>query len=198
MNSPNNRRGAERIRLSLDVKFLLRGQYESTGVLLDISENGLALLTDAKACEGDEIVMYPVGLGRLTGKIARTFEGGLGIAFTLSKLQRDSIKERIASLIDGTPYMRLTEDRQSLRLHMGIETEAFMHGETTPVLCTIINMSRTGCLVKCGAMPAIGSKIMIGALFGRVRRLESDGFAVEFERINSQAVAYQKPTARAA
>lgn len=198
MGGKKDRREGKRVRLSVDVRFLLRNEIESSGVLLDISELGLALLTEADANEGDEIIAYPDGLGRLAGKVARKFDGGIGVAFNLSQQQRRSMKDRIAALIGGSPYMRLTEDRRSLRVRVGIETEAFINDDRTPVACRLVEISKTGCLLKCAAKPVVGSKIMVGALRGRVCRLEADGFAVDFDRIDPRAASYRKCVEQAA
>lgn len=182
MGEDQDKRGAKRFALSVDVKFLLRGNVEGEGALLDISETGLALLADTIAYEGDEIVAYPEGLGRLAGRVVRVFDGGVGVALTLSRLQRESIRERIATVLDGAPYMRLSENRSHIRIRYNIETTARVEGEPNFFACTIVDMSKSGCLLRSDLKPEIGAIVSVGALSGEVIRLDDDMFAVRFQR----------------
>lgn len=180
MTDQEDRRGAKRFALSVDVKFLLRGSDEGAGMLLDISETGLALLSDAHAEEGDPIVVYPLGLGRIEGVVMRCFEGGVGIAFSLSQAQKESIKTRIEAALEGRTYMRLVEKRSDLRIRYNLETTAWIEGVDAPVACTIVDMSMSGCLLRSDAIPPVGAEVRVGALRGKVSRQIVDGFAVEF------------------
>lgn len=180
MSIEQERRGAKRFALSVDVKFLLRGVEEGSGLLLDISEIGLAMLSDVSASEGDSIVVYPLGLGRIEGEVVRLFEGGVGIAFALRDSQKESICERIEAALEGKPYMRLVEKRSDLRIRYNIETSAWLDDNNAPISCTIVDMSRSGCLLRAQEAPEIGVEVLIGALRGMVTRHVRDGFAVEF------------------
>ncbi len=193
----NERRSAPRFSLKIDCRFLLRGELESKGTLLDISTNGLAVITDSPAREGDHIVIYPDGVGRLTGQVARVFEAGFAVAFSLSESEKSMIGERIASVIAGVPYLRLSENRTSFRITYNIETSARLEnaGEFFP--CTIIDMSRAGCLLKSDVKPEIGERIVVGALRGLVRRHSDHGFAIEFLKM-SRAPQPREPADRVA
>lgn len=182
MGEGQDKRGARRFALSVDVKFLLRGSVEGEGALLDISETGLALLADTIAYEGDEIVAYPEGLGRLTGRVVRVFDGGVGVALTLSRLQRETIRERIATVLNGAPYLRLSENRSHIRIRYNIETTARIEGVREFFSCTIVDMSRSGCLLRSDMNPDIGAMVSVGALSGEVIRKEDGLFAVQFQQ----------------
>ncbi len=177
----------ERFALSVDLKFVLQGHVEAAGMLLDISESGLALISETPATEGDDIVVYPIGLGRLEGKVVRTFKGGMGVQFTLTPEQREIIKERLIAVLGGVPYMHISEKRSSSRVRHNIETYAYIDGEDEAVCCTIKDMSRTGCLLHSHIQPSIGSNVTLGALRGRVVRHVCEGFAMEFQRASSAA-----------
>lgn len=187
MNSIKERREAKRHKLSVDLKFLLRGEIEAVGVLLDISAGGLALFTDVEASIGDEIVVYPVGLGRLPGRVARKFKSGLGVELTLSGAQRQSIEERIAAALSGAPYFKLTERRSDLCVKYNLDTVAQVRGDDEPFRCTIVDMSRGGCRLRAEEQPPIGSKISVGALNGIVMRHMEKGFFVEFQKFSERS-----------
>lgn len=183
----DERRQAERFPLSVDLKFLLQGRHEATGMLLDISETGLALLSETPAEEGDDIVVYPIGLGRLAGKVVRAFDGGMGVQFALAKGQREIIRERLAAMLGGVPYMRLSEKRTSFRIRYNIDTHARIDGQDKTIACTIKDMSRSGCLLKADSQPPLGAEVTVGTLRGRIVRHIEDGFAMEFHSAAAQA-----------
>ncbi|MCK5746211.1 MAG: PilZ domain-containing protein [Oricola sp.] len=187
MTTNDERRNARRFALSVDVKFLLRGVDEGAGMLLDISETGLALLSDADAKENDPIVVYPLGLGRIEGTVVRRFEGGVGISFALSQSQKESLRTRIEAALEGRTYMRLVEKRSDLRIRYNIETTAWIEGLDAPAACTIVDMSKSGCLLRSEASPSVGADILVGALRGKVSRRVDDGFAVRFETVKNAA-----------
>jgi hypothetical protein len=188
-NAHDNRRETTRFPLSVDLKFLLRGSHEAIGMLLDISENGLALISETRAEEGDEIVVYPIGLGRLEGKVVRTFEGGMGVEFMLSESQRDIIRQRLKSVLGNIPYMRLKEKRSSVRIQYTIESYAYIESEEKAIACTIRDMSRSGCRLQSNVKPAVGAEVTIGTLQGLVVRHLDDGFAIEFKRLPHRSSA---------
>ena len=180
MKSHEERRASPRFELSSDVRFLLRGTGEGAGKLLNMSECGLALVAESDAQEGDEVVVYPDGIGRIPGQVARTFEGGFCVAFTLSETQKPTMKDRLAAAIRGLPYFRLSEQRSSVRIRHNVETHVRLGDRKELAPCVIVDLSRTGCRVKCDQRPAIGSHTVVGALYSRVTRHTKDGFAVEF------------------
>ncbi len=180
MGTHDERRGAKRHALSIDVKFLLRNAEERAGKLLDISEMGLALLTEMDAAEGDPIVVYPLGMGRIEGIVARRFDGGIGVSFVMSDSHRNTIRERIEAALDGKSYMRLVEKRSDLRIRYNIETTARLKDDKAPIICTIVDMSRSGCLLRAAEIPDLEEEVIIGALRGKVSRHVDGGFAVEF------------------
>lgn len=180
-STENERRRAKRHQYSTQAKFLLRGEYESVGTLLDVSEGGLALLTEANVEEGDDIVIYPEGLGRLAGKVVRLFHGGVGVAFSHSDAQRETVRKKIIQALKGAPYMRLSEQRSGVRIRYSLDTVVSIDGSRNAVACTIVDMSPSGCLLKCDAKPPIGVKVRVGMLEGRVSRYDDQGFAVEFQ-----------------
>lgn len=189
------RRGSPRFSLKIDCRFLLNGKIEGKGALLDISTSGLALVTDSDAKIGDAIIVYPEGVGRLEGKVMRVFNNGIGIAFELTVAQQESIGERIASVIAGAPYLRLSESRSSFRITYNIETAARLENAAEAFNCIIVDISKTGCLLKSDAKPEVGSRVIVGALRGVVRRHSPHGFALEFLK-NSRAAAADDNAAR--
>lgn len=182
MTDDDNRRTYKRREIDLGVRFISREDLETTGRVIDISEGGLAMKTDAAADLGDTIVAYPEGLGRLTGKVVRRFEGGVAIQFDLSDTQRAYLKKRIDSALNGETYIRLLENRAHKRIAVNLASEARLVESGAKFPCRIIDISESGAGISAAERPEIGLRIQIGSLKGKVCRHTEEGFAIEFAR----------------
>ncbi len=180
MSKKDNRRCFERTELGLTVRFVTREDLETTGELIDISEGGLAMLTETEAQVGDPVIAYPENLGRITGKVVRKFDGGVAIEFEMSEAQRDHLRKRIQSAVTGVPYIRLLENRKHKRITLNLDSEAHSECEGKSFKCQIADISETGSQIRAKVQPQIGTMMRIGSLRGRVRRHTNEGFAIEF------------------
>ncbi len=186
MASQSERRTAPRLKLGKQARFLYHQDFESDGRVQNISETGAAILSDAPVKIGDIVILYPDGMGRIPGEVARLFEGGFALSFILTKYQRSSMNQRIAMAQKGLPYFHLSDNRSAVRAKYNIKTRAKLESESESFDCTIIDLSSKGCRVRCERRPEIGVSLSVGALLSVVRRHTSDGFAVEFKRIRPQ------------
>lgn len=193
MTDDDNRRTYKRRELDLGVRFISREDLETTGRVIDISEGGLAMKTDAAADLGDTIVAYPEGLGRLTGKVIRRFEGGIAIHFDLSATQRAYLKKRIDSAMNGETYIRLLENRAHKRISVNLASEARLLDSGAKFPCRIIDISESGAGVSSDERPEIGLRVQIGSLKGRVCRHTEEGFAIEFARSSAEKTESAQP-----
>lgn len=173
------RRRAQRFSNSTSVRLLVGGAREGAGALLDVSELGAAIVTQIGVDVGDEVVFYTEGFGRLAGRVVRVFSGGFAMEFALTEIQRGSIRERIAALVTGKPYLRLSEKRGYARKAYNLEATA-RTSEEGEFSCILHDISKTGCLIRADTVPNIGADISIGSLRGKVIRREENSFAVQF------------------
>lgn len=180
MTKHDNRRSYERTELGLTVRFVTREDVETTGELIDISEGGLAMLTETEAQIGDPVIAYPEKLGRITGKVVRKFEGGVAIMFEMSEGQRAHLRKRIESAVSGVPYIRLLENRKHKRINLNLDSEAHIEAEGVSFKCQIVDISETGSQIRAENRPVVGTMVRVGLLRGKVRRHSSEGFAIEF------------------
>jgi hypothetical protein len=178
--SQENRRKYERHEVDLAVRFISQKDLEACGKITDISEGGLAMMTNAAAEVGDSVIIYPEGLGRIEGVVRRRTENGLAVEFCISEKQRAHLAKRIQSAITGVPYIRLLENRGHGRMTLTLSSEACVGPCGKPFPCEIIDLSPSGALIKSQEQPKIGSDIRIGAIRGFVRRHTPDGFALQF------------------
>lgn len=180
MEQDSNKRNFVRRQIDLAVRFVTRKDLEAAGRIEDISESGLRMKTNAAAEVGDEVIAYPEGLGRLTGKVVRKDQDGISIEFTISDTQRTHLSKRIASALSGVPYMRLLDKRLHNRVEMNIRSQAENLRTGDSFECEIVNFSPTGAALRTAYRPAMGADIRIGAMRGRVSRLTDNGIAIEF------------------
>lgn len=182
MGQDADRRIFARRQIDLAVRFITRRDLEAAGKLQDISEGGLRMKTNAAAEIGDEIIAYPEGLGRLTGKIVRRNEDSVAVEFTMSDSQRSHLAKRIASALSGIPYLRLLDKRLHGRVEANIKSQAENLRTGECFECEIMNFSPAGAALRAAGQPPLGEDIRIGTIRGRVSRLTEDGFAIEFVR----------------
>ena len=175
-----DQRKYERTQINLTIRFVAPGGEETTGRLIDISAGGLAMQTDAPAKVGDQIIAYPEGLGRLIGKVARVFDGGLAIEFEMSDAQREAVRKRIHSAVTGVPYLRLLDKRKHKRIELNLDSEARLESSGERFDCQIVDISETGSQVRAEHKPPLGEIVRVGTLRGVVRRHTDIGFGIEF------------------
>ncbi|HXI86807.1 MAG TPA: PilZ domain-containing protein [Parvularculaceae bacterium] len=175
-----DRRKHRRRPLGLSVRFVAGDpNVETTGHVIDISEGGLAMLADTEADIGDAIIAYPQGLGRLTGKVVRRFDGGIAIQFNLSATQHDYLAKRLEAAERGMPYVRLLERRAHERLKLNLASEALLPATGETFECYVIDISESGAGIRAATRPPVGALVEIGALKGAVRRHTEEGFGIE-------------------
>jgi len=187
----HDQRTYKRTDLNLNVRFITKEDLEANGQLIDISKGGLCMQTSAQAVEGDEIIIYPEGLGRLVGTVVRKFEDGLAVQFEMTDAQREHLDRRISSAVTGVPYLRLFENRQHKRLDLGLESVAIDEAKKEKFDCVIADLSESGARIVAKSKPMLRTKIRIGSLCGFVARHTIDGFAISFREpvISEQQVA---------
>lgn len=180
MSDNSNKRTYVRRKLALLVRYITKSGREAAGRLQDISEGGLFMETSSNVAIGDEVIIYPDGLGRLSGKIVRRSQGGIAVEFNLSELQKEYLSKRIASAAAGSSYLKLMEKRAHLRVDMKVESRAVIPEEGLEFDCTIVDLSITGALIRSALKPPLGAEVQIGSLRGHVRRHWDEGFAIHF------------------
>ncbi len=180
MREPSNKRTYVRRRLAVLVRYITNGGRESAGRLQDISEGGLFMATSTPIAIGEEIILYPDGLGRLNGKIVRKDDGGVAVEFDLSDVQKTYLAKRIDAAVSGTPYLKLMEKRAHRRLELKVESRAIAPTECLEFDCIIIDLSLSGALVRSQVKPPLGAEVRIGSLRGQVKRHWKEGFAIQF------------------
>ncbi|MFT3727033.1 MAG: PilZ domain-containing protein [Terricaulis sp.] len=129
---------------------------------------------------GERVVVYLEGLGRVTGRVARTCgEGEVAIIFDFSAHKREKLTEQLMVAINKDLGVAMPAHTISKAPANAAQVE-LENGESYG--CEILDFSLSGITVRTlKPPPLLGSWVRVGGVYGRVARLIEGGFAVDFE-----------------
>lgn len=129
---------------------------------------------------GDRVVIYLDGLGRMTGRVARTCgEGEVAIIFDFSIHKREKLAEQLTVAMNKDLGVTMPTPAIA-KANANTAQVELENGESYG--CEILDFSLAGITVKTAKPPPLlGSWVRIGGVYGRVARLIDGGFAVDFE-----------------
>jgi len=146
----------------------------------DISPGDARIVSDVLPPVGERVVIYLIGFGRVSGKIARKCgEGEMAVIFDFSAHKREKMAEQLTLAVnkdlgipeDARPALR--EGAQTVKLEF--ETGEAYVGE-------VVDFSLAGITIKSKRPPPlIGVWVRVGTVYGRVSRLIEGGFAIDLE-----------------
>lgn len=146
----------------------------------DISPGDVRIVATELPTVGDRVVIYLDGIGRVSGKVARTCgEGEVAVIFDFSAHKREKMAEQLTLLINRNlgieePIRPILRDgAQHVRLEF--ETGEAYEGE-------VVDFSLAGISIRCKRPPPlIGMWVRVGNVYGRVARIIDGGFAIDFQ-----------------
>jgi hypothetical protein len=123
-------------------------------------------------------------LGRLEGKVARTFENGFAMTISATLRKRDKLAAQLTWLANRQ-ILNLPEDRRHGRFAPRNPMARLVLPNGTNVACRVIDLSQSGAAIGIASdlRPPIGVVVTVGKTQGRVVRHIDDGFAIEFMRL---------------
>ena len=92
------RRRHQRVKVRLTGRFMRSDRREFDCVAIDMSPGGIALSAHAGVNPGERIIAYLNQIGRVEGKVARTFAGGFAITMQLTPAKRDKLADQLTWL----------------------------------------------------------------------------------------------------
>ena len=178
------RRRHQRVKVNLLGRYMLADRREFPCQVIDMSPGGMALVAPVAGNPGERVIAYVDHLGRLEGKIARTFENGFAMTISATLRKRDKLAAQLTWLANRQ-ILNLPEDRRHGRFTPRNPLARLILPNGTNVACRIIDLSASGAAVAIAPdlLPAVGSAVTIGKTQGRVVRHIEDGFAIEFTRL---------------
>jgi PilZ domain len=178
------RRHFQRVKINLLGRYMLADRREFPCQIINMSPGGMALIAPVAGHTGERVIAYVDHLGRIEGKVARTFENGFAMTIAASSRKRDKLAAQLTWLANRH-ILNLPEDRRHGRFAPRNPLARLVLPNGNNVACRIIDLSQSGAAVAIAPelRPEIGSVVTIGKTQGRVVRHIDDGFAIEFTRL---------------
>jgi PilZ domain-containing protein len=176
------RRRHQRVRVSLAGRFMRSDRQEFDCESIDASPGGIAFASDAGVLHGERIVAYLNQIGRIEGRVARTFEGGFAIQMRLTPAKRDKLADQLTWLANRHS-LGLPEDRRHERIQPRERGTTVRLANGREFVAKLIDISMSGAAISVAWQPPIGSPVVVGSTPAQVVRLLDDGIAVEFLRM---------------
>ncbi|KQT57520.1 MULTISPECIES: PilZ domain-containing protein [unclassified Aureimonas] len=176
------RRRFHRVAVDLLGRFMLEDQSEYPCRVQNMSAGDIAVLTAAMPRKDERVILYADHIGRLEGLVTRVFSGGFAMNLRVTERKREKLAAQITWLANRHE-LDLPEDRRHERIHPKnpFIDIALEDGRTYKV--RIIDLSLSGAAVKSDVRPALGSRIRLGTMQGRVVRHLEEGLAIEFAAV---------------
>ncbi|MCB1493945.1 MAG: PilZ domain-containing protein [Rhodobiaceae bacterium] len=180
------RRRFQRVKVSLLGRFMLPTHEEYPCQTRDISPGDVAIITPVPAKLGERIICYFDHIGRVEGKVTRTFVDGFALRFNATARKRDKLAAQLTWLANRDA-LNLPEDRRHERIEQGRRMSEITLPDGRRHKCQVIDISMSGAAVKLEARPPVGSPITLGRMRGRVVRHTEEGIGIEFSVVFSSA-----------
>jgi PilZ domain len=178
------RRRFQRVKINLLGRYMLNDRREFPCQIINMSPGGIALMGPVLGQTGERIIAYVDHLGRLEGKVTRTFDNGFAISISASARKREKLAAQLTWLANRH-ILNLPEDRRHGRFSPRNPLTRLILPNGNNVACRIIDLSQSGAAIAIAPAlrPVIGSMVTVGKTQGRVVRHIDDGFAIEFTRL---------------
>lgn len=176
------RRRFHRVAVDLLGRFMLEDQSEYPCRVQNMSAGDIAILTAAIPRKDERVIVYADHIGRLEGLVTRVFHGGFAMQLRMTDRKREKFAAQITWLANRHE-LDLPEDRRHERIHPKNPFIEIVLEDGRKYKVRIIDLSLSGAAVKADVRPAIGSRIKLGTMQGRVVRHIEEGLAIEFSAV---------------
>lgn len=176
------RRRFQRVHVNLLGRYMLHDRREYPCQVANMSPGGMAVVAPVIGTVGERVVAYVDHIGRIEGKIARTFENGFAMTISATPRKRDKLASQLTWLANRD-ILNMPEDRRHGRFTPKNPMARLIMPNGLNLSCMIIDMSESGAGIATDQRPPIGAMVTVGKVQGRVVRYLDGGFAVEFIRL---------------
>jgi hypothetical protein len=178
------RRKHQRVTVNLLGRYMLNDRREFPCQVINMSPGGMAMIAPVTGNPGERVIAYIDHLGRLEGKIARTFPNGFAMTISATLRKRDKLAAQLTWLANRH-ILNLPEDRRHGRFTPRNPLARLILPNGNNVACRVLDLSQSGAAIGVAPdlRPPVGASVTIGKTPGRVVRHIEDGFAVEFTRL---------------
>lgn len=179
------RRNFQRVRIKIYGRFMLEDRSEHGCQVVDMSPGSLALRTDHPGEPGERVIAYLEHLGRIEGVVTRLFEDGFAMTVIASERKREKLAAQLTWLANRHE-LDLPEDRRHERIAPRNPLTMLKLDDGRQYRCRILDLSLSGAAIELDIRPAVGMKVSLGAMHGRVVRHFEEGVAIEFATLQRQ------------
>ncbi len=176
------RRSFNRVTVDLLGRFMREDRSEHSCRAENMSPGDAAILSDISPHPDERIIVYFDHIGRLEGKVLRTYPGGFVLIWRVGERKREKLAAQL-TWFANRHELDLPEDRRHERIAPTTQQVEMTLGDGRRYKVDIIDLSLSGAAVRSTVRPALGSPILLGTTKGRVVRHLDEGFAVEFAAI---------------
>jgi hypothetical protein len=177
-----DRRRHQRVKVNLLGRYMLADRREFPCQVVNMSPGGMALIVPVGGAAGERVIAYVDHLGRLEGKIARSFQNGFAMTISATARKRDKLAAQLTWLANRH-ILGLPEDRRHGRIVPRNPVGRLVLPNGLNLTCRVIDVSESGAGIATSERPPIGTLVTLGKVQGRVVRHLEDGFAIEFTRL---------------
>jgi PilZ domain-containing protein len=175
------RRRHQRVKVRLAGRFMRSDRREFDCESIDASPGGIAFSSDAGVRPGERIVAYLNQIGRIEGRVARTFPGGFAVQMSLPPAKREKLADQLTWLANRQS-LGLPEDRRHERFAPRDRYTTLRLANGREFTASLIDISMSGAALMVDFQPPIGARVVVGATPAQVVRHIDLGIAVEFMR----------------
>lgn len=184
------RRRFQRVKVNLLGRFMLPTREEFPCQTRDMSPGDVAIVTPVLAKLGERVVCYFDHIGRIEGRVTRTFVDGFALRFDATSRKREKLAAQLTWLANRD-VLNLPEDRRHERVEVGGRMTQITLPDGRRSECRVIDISMSGAAIVLDARPPLGSPVTLGRMRARVIRHFDEGIAIEFSVVfsNTESVA---------
>ncbi len=168
-----------RINMLAKARYLASDGREYDAVVQDASISGLFLHSVHKPKSGDRIIVYVDGFGRVECIVRRVIDEGFAVEFGAGERKRDRLVEKLTlfanqELLEGkniASFPSISSKQEAVTL-------CLENGDVIP--CKVKDFSLVSASVHPARMIAIGERVSLGKMKGRVAAHAGDDLIVKF------------------
>lgn len=174
-----------RVDVDLLGRFMMENQTEYPCRIDNMSPGDVSILTPVMPRQGERVILYVDHIGRLEGAVTRTFSGGFALSLRATDRKREKLAAQLTWLANRHE-LDLPEDRRHERVQPRNPLIDITLDDGRKYKVRIIDLSLSGAAVQATVRPAIGSRIVLGTMQGRIVRHLEEGLAIEFATVQQR------------
>jgi hypothetical protein len=180
-SAPREHRRHQRVKVAVLGRYMLASRQEFPCQTINMSPGGVAIVAPVPGGVGERVICYLDQLGRVEGSIARVFDHGFAISFTVPLIKREKLADQLTWLANRHA-LGMPEDRRHERITPRHTRTTLVTKDGREHIVKLIDVSMSGAALVTETKPPIGSTVQIGKTPAHVVRSFANGIAVEFAR----------------